>query len=351
MKATFLGIKNNKEITREEVLSEDSNIYQFEVDGEIKDFCIKESEDYYIQNHLVPSYDYFIEVENNKITNISFCNEKDACGIVEGYTPGKKTIENFLKVLLGPLGKTIYVFAGGWSFLDDKAAFMAKTIGCFPTWENFYKTIDENYSYENDTYPRNGWNRYFYAGLDCTGYLGWAIYNTMYDKNEIGDGFVYLSSTVAKRLAEQYNFGIWKRPDTDNYEEIVKLFHPGDIVSIDGHVYIILGVCSDNSVIIIHSTVTKSITGIEGGGVQLSAININGDEDTNCEAYRLIKEYMEDNYPKWIKKYPVVVKPASIYLDFSKREDLGIFSWDDTLTDFDNIRSLSGEKVLKKVLD
>lgn len=351
MKATFIGVKDDVNITREDVLNENNCIYQFEIEGVKKNFCIKKKDDnYYIQNHLVPGVEYLIQVDGNTIMDIDFFYKNDVIGSINDFIPGKRTLKNFLKVLMAPLGKTIYVFGGGWSFQDDKASFIANTIGCFSAWENFYKMVDENYSYKDDTYPKNGWNRYFYAGLDCTGYLGWAIYNTLYAESEKEEGFVYPSSIVARTLADYYNFGTWKKPNTKDYKKIIKMLCPGDIVSINGHVYVVLGVCDDNSMLIIHSTVTESITGIKGGGVQINAISGNGDDDINCEAYHLAQEYMSKYYPEWIKRYPVTVKPVSIYLDFSGKEELGIFSWGGILLDLENVKNMTAREVLNIIL-
>lgn len=324
--ATFLRIKNAKNINKEDLLSEEKYIYQFEIDGKEKDFSIKnKSEDFFIQNHLIPTVKYYISVDGDTINDIEFYDKADIEGIVIDYTPGVKNIKNFIKILLAPLGKTLYVFGGGWNIQDDNESFITKSIGTFPFWEKFYRSNNENYSYKEDTYPKNGWNEYFYAGLDCTGYMGWAIYNLMNTKSGNEEGFVYPSTTFSKTIAK-FNYGTWRKPISSDYKEIISSLNPGDIISIDGHVYAVVSTCTDGSAVIIHSTVSPSISGVKGGGVQLSAISANGDEDYSCKAYKMAKEYMEKNYSDWTKRYPVVIKPIAQYLDFSK-EDTGIFSW------------------------
>lgn len=332
--ATFIGIEDN------------NSIYLFEINSEKKRFYIKKTEQYYIQNRLIPTFKYFIEVDGNTIIDVEFYDKSNIKGIIKNYTPGLKTIKNFIKILLAPLGNTLYIYGGGWNIQDHGASFITKTIGVFPYWENFYNNTDANYSYKNDTYPKNGWNEYYYAGLDCAGYIGWAIYNMMNTQNEINDGFVYKSSILAQTLANHYNFGVWERPNTNNYKEIINMLHPGDIISIEGHVYAVIGKCSDDSAVIIHSTVSPSITGVKGGGVQLSALNPNN--ASTCDAYKLIQKYMEQHYGQWVKRYPPVMKPVEIYLDFSK-EDLGIFSWhinEGNLMDPEGIRNMDAKNVL-----
>ena len=56
----------------------------------------------------------------------------------------------------------------------------------------------------------------------------------------------------------------------------------------NGHVCISFGTCDDGSIVITHSTPSKSINGQPGGGIQISAIGPSED----CEAYQLAKKYM-----------------------------------------------------------
>ncbi len=353
--ATFLGVKDYKNATRDMVLTDSSAIYQFEVDGETKEYSVKCSEDdYSIQNRLMMGYKYAIEVENNQVVSAEILDKDDINGVVSGYTAGKKTVKNFLFTASSLLGKVSYVYGGGWNFQDDGSSYMSRTIGISPTWEKFYKTTDENYSFEKDTYPDNEWNTFYYAGLDCSGYAAWVLYNTLYSETEKEEGFVTSSTKMAKSLADA-NLGTFEHPTETDYRAIVDKLHAGDIVSLAGHVYIVLGVCDDDSMVVIHSTVTKSVTDIEGGGVQISAVSVNGDDDTSCDAYKLADKYMKKYYPEWVKKYPVVMKPASYYFNFpSDRETSGIFTWntdESGLEDTENVRQMSAEQVLEMLFD
>jgi len=356
IKATFIGIKDVNTITRDVVFSDKSEIFQFEIDGAVKEYCVKCSEgDYSIQNRLMMGYEYYIKLDGNTVTDVRIANEKDTKGVVNGYTAGERTVKNFLKTALAPMGKTIYVYGGGWNVEDDGGSFMSRTIGLSPTWEKFYKTTNENYSFENDTYPQNEWNTYYYAGLDCSGYVGWTLYNTIYTETEKEESFVGSSTKMAKRLSTDYKFGTWNHPTETDYKSIINKLHPGDIVSIPGHVYIVLGTCDDTSAVIIHSTVTKSVSGVEGGGVQISAVSAKGDNDTSCKAYKLAKEYAEKYYPDWTAKYPVTLKPVSTYFTFpAEKEESGIFTWntdESGLIDSENIKNMTAEEVLKLLFE
>ncbi len=348
MRATFLGIKDSENISRGNMLS-DKCTYQFKVGNKVEEFYISDDKNYSIRNQLMIGFEYNINIEGDRIISVNLFDKWEENA--DGYIPGERTLKNFLMTSLAPLGKTLYVFGGGWNVQDDGSSKLATSIGVPPTWEKFYDSNSADYSYKVDTYPKNGWNRFYYAGLDCSGYVGWTLYNTMYNRTGIHEGFVNSSTKIASLLSKDYNYGEFTHPDIDDYNKISNSLHPGDIVSIAGHVYIVIGKCDDNSVVIIHSTVTPSVTGVIGGGVQLSAISVNGDNDTNCEAYHLAKQYMEEYYGEWSQRYPVVVRPASIYFSFLK-EETGIFSWfsnNNGLDDPDGIKDMNASEVLETI--
>lgn len=352
-KGVFLGIEDSKNVTKVTALDSESCIYQFKINGKTKNFCVDCTKSGYpIQNRLMMGYEYYLDIDSNKIKSVEIVDKSNISGIVKGYTPGEKTLKNFLSATLAPIGNTIYVFGGGWNFQDSGSSYIARTIGVSPTWEKFYKTTDANYSYKNDTYPVNGWNEYYYAGLDCSGFVGWSIYNTLYSENEQGSGFVCSSRKIAKFLADN-NYGSFVHSQEKDYKKLISSLHAGDVVSMDGHTYIVFGVCDDDSAVIVHSTVTSLELDVSGGGVQLSAISADGENDTNCKAYKLAKKYMEENFPEWTKKYPVVIRPANRYLNFpNEYETTGIFTWHFNrlgLTDEENLRSKTADEILETV--
>ena len=61
------------------------------------------------------------------------------------------------------------------------------------------------------------------------------------------------SNKMAKTFAETYKLGTYTKDYTANVDG-AKTFKVGDIVSCTGHIWICLGVCSDGSLVIIHST-------------------------------------------------------------------------------------------------
>ena len=99
-------------------------------------------------------------------------------------------------------------------------------IGLPQSWIDFFDRQNACYTYRNDSnpahsyYPTGGWNQYGYAGLDCSGYLGWTLYNTLHTESASVsdcDGYVAPAAEFAHTLAQRawgYSFpsGLRQRP-------------------------------------------------------------------------------------------------------------------------------------------
>ena len=355
----YLGIDGYGEIKRTKVLNPESQIYKFSLDNKEINFkiypgdIIKETDTgpnydiykcedgaYPIQNILKEGYEYSLSFNNEFVESViqTTIVENSYIPPVK-YTPGLKTLKNFIASALQPVGTTLYVFGGGWDFQDLGSSNEARTIGISPNWVKFFDEQNSTYTYRDDNnknssyYPFNGFNEYYYAGLDCSGFVGWTIYNNFYSKSLFSKGFVTSSSKMAKTLADN-KYGIWMHTvegssfSIPNYKLLSVELKVGDILSSDGHVMIVLGKCDDGSFIIIHSTPSKSKEGFPGGGVQLSAVNPNESGSNKCEAYYLCKEYMEKYFKKWSERYEVVVTASNIVFNFSDNNpNTGIFHW------------------------
>ncbi len=361
--AAYLGVKDygNEETNKD---NRDDFLYRFEVNGKEVTYMIsngtKDEEgnyDYPIQNTLKEGYKYTITVRDGIVTDAEEikADETEYTPIVAG-TPGEHTLTNFLKTALMPCGTTLYIYGGGWDWQDAGSAVQTRTIGVSPDWVRFFEANDADYTYkekdgdedqadpQHSYYPYGGYNEYYYAGLDCSGYLGWVLYNTFETENG-QEGYVGGSTGFAKRLAEK-GFGEWTQdimsPDGINGYEM----KPGDIMSINGHVWISLGTCDDGSVVIIHSTPSKSRSGQPGGGVQISAI---GDGE-DCEAYAIAEKYMSECFPDWYSRYPVYLCEPDTYFTF-EGETAGKFTWDtksiDGLSDPDDLQDKAPDEVLR----
>lgn len=364
LEAVYLGVKDyGKEKTNRENM--ENFLYRFGAGAEEIilriDNGTKDAEgncDYPIQNLLKEGYRYFVTIEDGTAASVREIEETlpKYRPRVQG-TEGKRTVTNFLKTALMPVGTTLYIYGGGWDWQDIGSAVQARSFGVSPDWVRFFESQDENFTYrekdgdaakadpEHSYYPYGGYNEYYYAGLDCSGFVGWALYNTLETK-EGEAGYVIDAAGMAKRLSE-CGFGEWtqdiKAPDGKNGYEM----RPGDVMSTNGHVWISLGTCDDGSVVIVHSAPSKSRRLQPGGGVQISAVGT----DAGCEAYTLAERYMAKYYPAWYARYPICLCDPEVYFAF-EGETAGRFSWRTDgggggFTDLDGIRDMKPAQVLE----
>ena len=319
--------------------------------------------DYPLQNRLKEGYTYRIQAVNGIVTDVEELAApgagKTAASGTENQvsaqadmpqlpvrgTPGVRTLRNFLATAMEPVGHTLYIYGGGWDWQDKGSALQTRTIGISPDWVRFFRGQNTDFTYKNTSppasfYPFGGYNEYYYAGLDCSGYLGWVLYNTL-NRESGGEGYVGKASAFARNLSGK-GFGTMTEPGLQSG------LHPGDIVSIDGHVWISLGTCSDGSVVILHSTPSLSRTGQPGGGVQIGAVGF----DENCEAYLLADHYMSTCYPEWYERYPAALKGPAAYL-YCPAGMTGRMVWDvsgnGVLTDPEGVQSMTPETVLRSL--
>ena len=259
------------------------------------------------------------------------------------------------------MGTTLYVFGGGWDFQDIGTSYEARTIGISKNWVKFFDDQNNNYTYKDSNkknesyYPFNGFNEYYYAGLDCSGFVGWTLYNTLNFGSLSAPGFVMGANEQANYMAN-LGYGTWihkvegfseDNPDYKLWANEVKV---GDILSTTGHVMIVLSKCEDGSFIIIHSTPSYSKTGYPGGGVQISAVNPNEDLSINCEAFYLCQEYTQKYYKKWNERYDIKMVDLATAFDFEDSSPLtGLFHWNynGKLSDPDNYYQKSAKEILR----
>ena len=266
--------------------------------------------------------------------------------------PGERTLTNFFRTALSAVGHALYVYGGAWNFEDDGSSVQARTIGVADSWVEFFYEQDAYYSYRDNNnhaetyYPFGSFNEYYYAGVDCSGFVGWVIYNILNTENG-QPGYVQGSTKMAKTFAS-LGMGTYTRnfsqPSASSHD-----FHVGDIMSTDGHVWICLGECSDHSLVIIHSTPSESIYGYSGGGAQIGAIGSN----ENCEAYKLADAYNKKYYPDWSSRYHTSLKSYSAYTKITNA-NAGKFTWNlDTtgVLDPDGLATKSPAEIFKIVFN
>ena len=368
--ALYLGVLNygapetNKQ-------NRDSFTYRFEINGEERTYALSNGEPdkdgnyrYPIQNVLKEGYQYERTVEDGTVISAKEIKDDIENGFepVLSARPGEKTLKNFILTALEPVGTTLYIYGGGWDWQDEGSSVQATTLGVSADWVRFFNSQDADYTYKErdgdknkadpatSYYPYGEYNEYYYAGLDCSGYLGWVIYNTFETENG-REGYVGASTKFAKKLSGK-GWGEWSQritypggiPEQDQTDSTLK---PGDVISIRGHVWISLGTCADGSILIVHSTPSKSRTGQPGGGVQISALG----NDKNCEAYVLADRIMSSYYSEWYERYPVCLADPGVYMMFDG-DQAGVFSWytdgsSGMITDPDHLSEMTPQRLIE----
>lgn len=229
--------------------------------------------------------------------------------------PEQVSILDFLEIAAAPVGSTMYVWGGGWNEADTGAGIEAVTLGLSERWAAFAKEQDSGYNYKDHRYQ-------IHDGLDCSGYVGWAVYNVMETENG-GKGYVSSSTGMAQVLADRGLGEYISREDMDRWL-------PGDIMSMKGHVWISLGMCGDGSVLLLHS----SPPGVIFCGTALA-------DGSDSQAVKLAQTIMSTHYPDWYAHYPDCSRPAS-YLEKSSA-----MRWNtNVLADKEGIRQMSAEQVV-----
>ena len=362
MLAVYLGVENygTEETNRDNL---HNFRYRFLIDDQVSVYAIDNGVlntsgdfDYPVQNTLKEGYAYDITVEGHTVAAATEADvEHEAIETPVTGTPGELTLTNFLKTSLMPVGTALYVYGGGWNWQDTGSAIQTRTLGVSRDWVAFFEDHDTDYTYKDTDdneaqsdpttsyFGYGGYNEYYYAGLDCSGFVGWALYNTFETQNG-REGYVCYASTMAKGLADRG----WGTFANDVATDTV--LAPGSVVSTAGHVWISLGTCPDGSVVIAHSTPSPSRTGQPGGGVQIASISEGATED--CDAYRLAKRYMSTYYPAWYARYEASPQDRARYLTFDCKAT-GVFVWDTEgeagLKDPDGIQGMSAEEALEAI--
>lgn len=185
------------------------------------------------------------------------------------------SMNDLLEKSLLPVGKTMYIWGGGWNEADDGSGIEAVTIGVSPRWEEFASKQDASYDYKKTRYQ-------IHDGLDCSGYIGWLMYNVMNDTDG-NQGYVMGANVQAKTFAS-YGWGALLKSND---------WKPGDVCSMSGHVWLCLGSCPDGSVLLVHSSPP---------GVRICGTRLANGKDS--QAVALATEVMKTYYPEWYAKYP-----------------------------------------------
>jgi hypothetical protein len=330
--------------------------------------------------------------------------------VAEPYTapvkgePGLRTVKNLIATSLEPAGTTLYIFGGSWTWAGEavsthinynydnptaapnpqrpivppwavRTSHQSATIGLPQKWIDFFQAQDANFTYRigssdsrADSYypphlnasnrpPNSGsgrgiLNEYNFAGADCSGYMGWVLYNTLqYESGR--EGYVNFARYQARDMAHR-GYGTHTRSFTSpNFRQ--SSFKPGDVFSMAGHVWVTVGVCADGSILMMHSAPSNSRTGRPGGGVQLTGIRASSGPGSlpNSQAHRLAVEYMARYYPEWSRRYVPIERTFASYTNLGTGRNnafTGRFTWsigERGLLDPDGYLNMTADEILK----
>ncbi|MGN0484609.1 MAG: hypothetical protein ACI4HI_13760 [Lachnospiraceae bacterium] len=235
---------------------------------------------------------------------------------------GVRSFENLLKTAMEPVGQTMYIWGGGWNEADTGAGEEAVHIGVSPNWAAFAEKQDASYDYNTTRYQ-------IHDGLDCSGYIGWLVYNVFHDTDGTeADGYVMKAGSMAETFAS-YGWGEFTPAGS------VTDWKPGDIMSMPGHVWMSLGMCEDGSVVLLHASPP---------GVRICGTKLSGGSMSQAEM--LAEQYMQDYYPQWYNRFPDSGVDAS-YLQKSGRFRFH----SETLSDEAGVSQMSAADVLTWMYD
>ncbi len=245
-------------------------------------------------------------------------------GAADVQAAEKKTIKEFLKTGLEPMGTTMYTYGGGWNEEDTGAGTEARTIGLSSRWAEFAAQQTSSYNYKNYDYKKNG--DVIHLGLDCSGYVGWVLYNTLETENG-KEGYVDYNNKVLERLQKEGYGTLTMAANVQDYK-------PGDIMKTPDHMWIVVGPCSDGSVVLMHS----SPPGVQFSGTPTPSGN------KNSEAVTIATYYKKTYYSSWYEKYPDSTKGISYLSGYNQ------FRWSTTGSSFsdpEGYQNMTAVEVLK----
>lgn len=230
------------------------------------------------------------------------------------------TVKKLLLTGLEPVGNTMYVWGGGWNRADTGAGAEARRIGVSPTWRQFAEKQTGSYDYRRTKYQVS-------SGLDCSGYIGWCIYNLL-NTEDGRAGYVM----PADKMAENFASRGW---GTYTPKERVKNYRAGDIMSAPGHVWMAVGQCGDGSAVLLHASPP---------GVQLAGTAVPRGE-TGSQAECLAASCMRRYFPEWYKRYPDCRKGVEYLTEY------GQMRWDISgkavMTDPQGYRNRNADSILE----
>lgn len=229
--------------------------------------------------------------------------------------PDNSVLE-LLRHAMEPVGSTLYIWGGAWNEEDTGGGIESVTLGVSEAWAEFYNSQDASYNYS--------WYDYqIHDGLDCSGFVGWVLYNTFEDENN-QESYVTWAKDQTAMLA-QNGWGTI----TPSWE--VADYKPGDIMSAEDHIFIVLQSFEDGSVLLVHASPP---------GVQIAGTP-DADGYADSMAAMCAAGLMEEHFADYYARYP-----DSIYVDGSYLYRFDQFRWnEETMPDAGTISKIKPEEL------
>lgn len=233
----------------------------------------------------------------------------------------KPGLADFLQTAFQPAGDTLYIWGGGWNEEDTGAGPDATHIGVSPVWQEFMDSQSGGYDFS--LYPYQ-----IHNGLDCSGFLGWSLYNTL-ETQDGQEGYVVNARNAGEFLSSKGWGTITPADQITDYKA-------GDIMFNEGHVYIVLGQYPDGSLLILHS----APPGVQVSGTPDPAANYDSD------AARQAASIMQIKSPRFASEF------GSALVDTSYLRDYDQFRWNDALfSDAAAVQAMSPAEVSSLLIE
>lgn len=295
----------------------------------------------------VPSF----AMKSECVTEDCYCDKCDESSyeipcVSINYEQPLGTLSDFLQISLSPVGIAYYVWNGGHGRADNAFGTFNKGMNLgdlvnqsIRNWWRFHKDHNENYNPDDEKFDGEKDTRLIPCGLDCSGFVGFVLrsFFSLSHNNEdiLNHGVTKNSVWYVPMLSK---IGLGNATPAKNLEEIADFkdrYHPGDILcgdlenknDIKRHVYIVLGVCPDNSLVLVHS----SSQGVHVCGTSClgcdDADQKSKDESGDSMAYRFALNYMKKYASEFINAYPEYEGKKQCWRDSSYLHKYCRFRW------------------------
>ena len=182
--------------------------------------------------------------------------------------------------------------------------------------------------------------------IDCSGFVGWTTYQLMKDNLPPGITTCSAKSYSIPALYESWGWGKVRKHTELKKNNFYGQFQAGDIVRImhdpknpstsTGHVWIVIGQCSDGSYVLVHSSPPM---------VQISGTpSPDRPTDVGSEAIQLAKKYMQQYHGG------VISSTQTDAYNYITQSTIDSFRWNsNVLSDPDKFSGKSAAQILKSL--